>query len=515
MMNISTQVRCALGGGRMTTLTLVSTGGPDDATLVRSATAGDRAAFAAIYDRYADRLHDFCVGMLRDREAAADCVQDVFVTAATKLSQLREPDRLRPWLYAIARSEALARIRSRRREQPSEELPDMPSGDADLATMAARTELAQLIADASGGLSERDRTVLELAYRQGLDGPDLADALGVTARNANTLVERMRDTIARSLGALLVCRRAKADPERCAELAALLGDWDGQFTVLMRKRVARHIDGCAVCEEDRAGMVSPAALLGATPVVIPAPEWLRERTLDQAVVAPAPALVTEAGYAVQSWWPEPDLDTSDLAASRSAADVPAPAARRGRAVRAGLGAALVLVGIGGAVALATPAAFRTVPVDNQIPLSTSAATTTTTTPSMAQRIAPSTVPSPAPPVITTTDETVPIPAPPPPVTTEVQTTTEPPPTTQTAEPPTTETQTQTQTTGTQTTTTRSPVTKAPVSETDAPEPEPQPEPDSPTPTKPTLTVPKAPPADVGPTCPPTNPECNGGGPVFS
>jgi len=32
---------------------------------------------------------DFCVGMLRDRETAADCVQDVFVTAATKLGQLR------------------------------------------------------------------------------------------------------------------------------------------------------------------------------------------------------------------------------------------------------------------------------------------------------------------------------------------------------------------------------------------------------------------------------------------
>jgi RNA polymerase sigma factor (sigma-70 family) len=488
----------------MTTLTSVSTDGPDDAALVRAAAAGDRAAFAAIYDRYADRLHGFCVGMLRDREAAADCVQDVFVTAATKLIQLREPDRLRPWLYAIARSEALARIRSRKREQPSEELPDMPSGDADLATVAARTELAQLIADASGGLSERDRTVLELAYRQGLDGPDLADALGVTARNANTLVERMRDTIARSLGALLVCRRAKADPDRCAELAALLGDWDGQFTVLMRKRVARHIDGCAVCEDDRAGMVTPAALLGTTPVVIPAPEWLRERTLDQAVIVPASAQPTSAAQEGESWWPEPDFDTSDLTPQRSAAEVPAPVTRRGRAARAGLGAALILVGIGGAVVLATPAAFRTVPVDNEVPLSTSTPTPTTTTPSMAQRIAPSGVPSPAPPVITTTYEAVPIPVPAPqetadpeptPVTTEAQTTAEPPPTTQS--------------TSIRTTTTRSPVTKAPVSEAD------EPEPDTPTGTKPTLTVSKAPPADVGPTCPPTNPECNGGGPVFN
>ena len=86
-----------------------------DAELARAAAAGDRGAFAGIYDRYADRLHDFCVGMLRDRDGAADCVQDVFCTAATRLSQLREPDKLRPWLYAIARNEALRRLRERRR----------------------------------------------------------------------------------------------------------------------------------------------------------------------------------------------------------------------------------------------------------------------------------------------------------------------------------------------------------------------------------------------------------------
>jgi hypothetical protein len=33
-------------------------------------------------------------------------------------------------------------------------------------------------------------------------------------------------------------------------------------------------------------MVSPAALLGAAPVAIPAPAWLREKTLDQARVVP-------------------------------------------------------------------------------------------------------------------------------------------------------------------------------------------------------------------------------------
>lgn len=255
--------------------------GPTDAELAGAAAGGDRGAFAAIYDRYADRLHDFCVGMLRDRDGAADCVQDAFCTAATSLSQLREPDKLRPWLYAIARNEALRRLRERRREKPSQELPDAVSEDPGPDTLAARTELADLIAEAAGGLSDRDRSVLELAYRHGLAGPELADALGVSPVNANRMVSRLRETVERSLGALLVSRRARRTPGGCPELAAVLDGWDGRFSVLMRKRIARHIEACPTCDEDRQRLVSPTALLAGAPVFIPAPPWLRERTLRE------------------------------------------------------------------------------------------------------------------------------------------------------------------------------------------------------------------------------------------
>jgi RNA polymerase sigma factor (sigma-70 family) len=222
-----------------------------DAELVRASLAGDRVAFGQMYDRYADRLHDFCVGMLRDRDGAADCVQDAFCIAATRLPQLRGPDKLRPWLYSIARNEALRRLRERRRETPSEELPDEMSHEPGPDTLAARSELADLIAEAAGGLSDRDQAVLELAYRHGLDGPELAEALGVSQTNANTMVVRLRATIERSLGALLVSRRVRNNPAGCSELAAVLEGWDGHFNVLTRKRVARHIESCPTCDEER------------------------------------------------------------------------------------------------------------------------------------------------------------------------------------------------------------------------------------------------------------------------
>ncbi len=267
-----------------------------DAQLAVAAAAGDRAAFAEIYDRYADRLYDFCVGMVRDRNTAADCVQDTFCTAATRLASLRDPDKLRPWLYAIARNEALRCIRERRREQPSDELPETTSSDPSPDTLAVRSELAELVAQAAGGLSDRDRTVLELTYRHGMDGPELAEALGVSAATARTLTHRLRETVERSLGALLVVRNARTG-QGCAELAASVKDWDGEFTVLTRKRVARHIDSCPVCEGIRRKMVNPRALLGGAPLFIAAPPGLRKRTLDRIQLTCAETALTEPGSA--------------------------------------------------------------------------------------------------------------------------------------------------------------------------------------------------------------------------
>jgi RNA polymerase sigma factor (sigma-70 family) len=252
-----------------------------DAELACAAAAGDRAALGEIYDRYADRLHDFCIGMVRDREAAADCVQEVFCTAAVQLTKLRDPDKLRPWLYAIARNEALRHIRRRRREDVSDELPEAPSSEAGPDTLAARNELAGLIAEAAGGLSDRDRSVLELSYRHGLDGPELAEALGVSSSNATKLVSRLRDTIERSLGALLVARGAQRNPGGCAELTEILTNWDGHFSVLMRKRIARHTDSCSRCDHNRRELVNPKALLGVVPVLIAAPWWLRGQTMTK------------------------------------------------------------------------------------------------------------------------------------------------------------------------------------------------------------------------------------------
>jgi len=267
-----------------------------DADLVGAAADGDRAAFAGIYDRYADRLYDFCLGIVGDRDAA-DCVQEAFFMAAVDLPKLRDPAKLRPWLYSIARHQALRALRARKRETTSDELPDEPSADAGPDVLAARNELASLVAQAEGGLSDRDREVLNLAYRHGLTGSELAQALGVSNDSAKKMLQRLRDAVEKSLGALLVVRQARSGYNRCPQLAEIVAGWDGQFTILLRKRMSRHIESCPDCDYERSRLVNPRALLGASAVLIPAPKWLRDQTLSQVRLAPASGAAATATHA--------------------------------------------------------------------------------------------------------------------------------------------------------------------------------------------------------------------------
>jgi hypothetical protein len=141
----------------------------------------------------------------------------------------------------------------------------------------SRDDAAEIVWAAAAGLSERDRALLDLHVRQGLDGEELGDAIGVSAGHAHVLMNRLRGQVERSLGALLVARLGRED---CDELQRVLEGWDGTYTPLWRKRVARHVDDCDVCSERRRVLASPMALLSAMAAVA-VPESLREEVMTR------------------------------------------------------------------------------------------------------------------------------------------------------------------------------------------------------------------------------------------
>src|SRR6266700_85958 len=247
----------------------------EDPEVVAAIVAGDPAGLAEAYDRYALPLYTYCRSMLREPADAADAVQDTFLVATAKLRDLRDPAKLRPWLYAVARNECLRRLRAGSALSALEEAGDIPVQSAELGAEAERAEVQQLVRAAIDGLNPGERDVIELSLISGLDNDELADALGVSRNHAHALLSRARSQLERSLGALIVARTGRAD---CADLDAMLAGWDGQLTVLMRKRISRHIEQCEVCGERKRRELTPALFAAAAPVAVLIPGY-REQLL--------------------------------------------------------------------------------------------------------------------------------------------------------------------------------------------------------------------------------------------
>jgi RNA polymerase sigma factor (sigma-70 family) len=250
----------------------------DDAQLVAAARAGDRSAWAAIYDRYADRIHDFCASMLRNRADASDTMQETFLIGFENLDQLAQPERLGPWLYAIAHRSILDRTGPEGLALGIDAAGEVLWGSDATQERPSRAELAEFVWQAAAGLDERERALLDLHLRQRLEGPDLASAAGVAAGPVDSRVERLEAQIERSLGALLVARTGRRN---CPELYAVLAGWDGRLTPEFRERVTAHVDDCEMCNSRRRIAPSPLALVAAAPMS-PAPAYLRSVVLGKA-----------------------------------------------------------------------------------------------------------------------------------------------------------------------------------------------------------------------------------------
>src|SRR5260370_28451618 len=128
-----------------------------DSEVVAAIVAGDPAGLAEAYDRYAALLYNYCRTLLGEPADAADAVQDTFLIAVSRLSGLRDPDRLRSWLYAVARNECRRRLRSGGEQAPLEEALDMTDEAAGGSAGAGRSELRALGHDPAPGAGPADR----------------------------------------------------------------------------------------------------------------------------------------------------------------------------------------------------------------------------------------------------------------------------------------------------------------------------------------------------------------------
>jgi len=173
----------------------------DDAQLMLAFRDGDAAAFDTLFRRWVGRVLRYLERMLRDRAAAEELAQEVFVRVFRARQGYRAEARFSTWLYTIATHLALNELRRPHRRRPHESAEEGPalrlaSAEPPADEVAHSRRVARRVERALAALPERQRSALWLAAVEGLSYAEVAQALGTTEKSVKALVHRARSALA-------------------------------------------------------------------------------------------------------------------------------------------------------------------------------------------------------------------------------------------------------------------------------------------------------------------------------
>jgi RNA polymerase sigma-70 factor (ECF subfamily) len=164
--------------------------------LIRQLQAGDPQALELLYDRLAPLVNALLLRMLQDRSEAEEIVGETF-WQVWRTATSYDPSRgtVEGWVITIARSRALDRLRSRKRQQgkrPTTGEPRTTSNPEHMAVPEMRmlqSERTRAVVAALRSLSDEQRVPIELAYYEGMTQTEIATRL---AEPLGTIKTRMR-----------------------------------------------------------------------------------------------------------------------------------------------------------------------------------------------------------------------------------------------------------------------------------------------------------------------------------
>ena len=185
-----------------------------DEALGARAHEGDKDAFATLYERHHGAIYDFAVRILRDRDAAADVVQNTFTRAWPALREGEVPRSIKAWLFGVARNLSIDELRRRRRVSPNDgvglglaELEDVNAFDP--SEVVETKELAELVWSSAAGLRAEEYALLDLHVRRGLSADELAESLGLRRGAVYTRLTRLRGALEKAVATSLLLRHGR------------------------------------------------------------------------------------------------------------------------------------------------------------------------------------------------------------------------------------------------------------------------------------------------------------------
>ncbi len=176
----------------------------DDAGLFEGLRRRDPQAMARLYDRFGRPVYSLIYRIVQDSGVAEDLVQETFLRAWNQAHAI-DPARGSPaaWLLTVARNRAIDWIRSAagKPEHTAWENYDSerPQNFLDAERVLIDSDRARLVRRAMEKLNENQRSVIELAYFEGLSQSEMAERMGQPLGTVKTWVRMALKTLREEL----------------------------------------------------------------------------------------------------------------------------------------------------------------------------------------------------------------------------------------------------------------------------------------------------------------------------
>lgn len=162
-----------------------------DEELVADIQEGDIFAFEHLVRRYQRRLHAFAIHMTGDDAAAADVVQESFISLYKTIDRVDPKRKFSSYVFAIAKNTAISHLRSKKKEVSLEDIV-LAGEDESLLTDLVASEQKHTIGQALGKLNEKYRRVVRLYYFDDLSYEEISKKMRVPMGTVRTHLRRAK-----------------------------------------------------------------------------------------------------------------------------------------------------------------------------------------------------------------------------------------------------------------------------------------------------------------------------------
>jgi RNA polymerase sigma factor (sigma-70 family) len=158
--------------------------------LIRGCLRGSAQCQRDLYERFAGKMYAVCLRYARNREDAADILQEGFLKVFTKLDQFQFQGSFEGWVRRVMVNTALRAYQKQRFEFEQtgyERLPEMPI-DPDAMALLSEAELLNLVRQLPDGY----RAVFNLVAIEGYSHAEAATLLGIQESTSRSQLTKAR-----------------------------------------------------------------------------------------------------------------------------------------------------------------------------------------------------------------------------------------------------------------------------------------------------------------------------------